>query len=151
MGDGKQGTKYLSLNSIFRGHARPQDTDGLCIRLQYYRGPEGWAAIYWQYPDGNWGEQAGRRITGATRVSFWASGETGREVVEFKAGGIRGKYRDTFEVSLGRITLSQQWKAYTIDLKGADTSSVIGAFCVVLVSDPLSPKAIIYLDDIRYE
>jgi hypothetical protein len=151
MGDGKEGTRYLDLNTVFRGRPRPQDTDGLTTRISYSAGPQRWAGIYWQYPDSNWGDMPGRRVRGATKISFWAAGDTGREIAEFKAGGIKGKYSDSFEVTLGKISLSQQWKHYSIGLVNVDTASVIGAFCIVLVADPLLPRTVVHLDGVRYE
>jgi hypothetical protein len=151
MGDGKDGTRYVSFNPAFRGRPRPGDSDGLTTRISYTPGPQRWAGIYWQYPDSNWGDRPGRKVIGAKRISFWAAGETGREVVEFKAGGIRGKYSDSFEVSIGKVSLNQQWRHYTINLAGVNMSTVIGAFCIVFAADPLLPTSIVHLDAIRYE
>jgi hypothetical protein len=92
---------------------------------------------------------------GISKVTFWARGETGTEVVEFKAGGIdnrKKKYRDSFEVTLGQVTLTKEWKRYQIDLSGADLSSVIGGFCWVASADYSSAKKItFFLDDILLE
>jgi hypothetical protein len=151
MGDGREGEKYLSYNSVFRGRPRPGNTNGLTTRIAYTAGPQRWAGIYWQFPESNWGERSGRRISGAKRIVFWAAGETGREVVEFKAGGIRGRYSDSFEKSLGKVSLSQRWKQYSMPLAGLDTSAVIGAFCVIFSADPLLRVSVIHVDAIRYE
>jgi hypothetical protein len=75
--------------------------------------------------------------------------------VEFKAGGIENsskKYHDSFEVTLGRVTLTREWKQYQIDLSGADLSSVIGGFCWVASADYNSgAKMTFFLDDILLE
>ena len=63
-------------------------------------------------------------MTGAQAISFLAQGEEGGEIVEFKSGGISGKY----EVSLGAVPLSDSWQSHTIDLSGQNLSNVIGAF-----------------------
>jgi len=128
IGDGKHGTKYLSLepkNTDINGESR------IALRIVYSAGPEGWAGVYWQYPDGNWGGQPGLSFVGAREITFLARGVNGSEVVEFKSGGIRGQYSDSFEVSLGKVALTKEWKNYRIDLQGKDLSSVIGAFAWV--------------------
>ncbi len=85
-------------------------------------------------------------------MTFWAKGETGNEIVEFKTGGIQGqKYEDSFVKSLGRIKLSQSWKQYDIDITDQDLSSVIGAF-VWVASKDTNPKGLtFYLKDIYFE
>ena len=75
-------------------------------------------------------------------------------MVEFKAGGIHDRtkrYKDSFEVSLGRIPLTREWQQHRINLEGKDLSSVIGGFCWV-ASQPANPDGLtFYLDDIRFE
>ncbi|MDP3297127.1 MAG: hypothetical protein Q8N09_05975 [Thermodesulfovibrionia bacterium] len=154
MGDGEYGTRYIQLNTAFKECNRTGDTDGLCIKISYQPNKKGWAGIYWQYPDSNWGDQRGRRIMGDRRIIFWAKGERGGEVVEFKAGGINAPnkpYRDSFEVFRGRIVLTGEWRRYEISLSGQDLSNVIGAFAWVASRDTNPGGVTFYLDDIRYE
>jgi hypothetical protein len=125
MGDGESGTEYLMLESVDANVAGNPQT---ATHFTYARGPQGWAGVYWQYPDKNWGTQPGINLTGASRVTFWARGQNGGEIVEFKAGGIRGQYEDSFEKSLGRMALTDEWQMYVIDLSGLDLTSVLGAF-----------------------
>jgi hypothetical protein len=155
MGDGEKGTRYVQLNTGFTNCNRSDDTDGICIQINYQPDPhgKGWAGIYWQYPDGNWGDQPGRRIAGAQRIVFWAKGERGGEIVEFKAGGINDPnkpYQDSFEVAR-RIRLNREWSRYEIPLSGQDLSHVIGAFAWVASRDANPGGVTFYLDDIRYE
>lgn len=74
-------------------------------------------------------------------------------MVEFKAGGIetmKHKHRDSFRATLGRVTLTKEWREYSIDLTGADLSSVIGGFCWVASADYNTGAGVVfYLDDIR--
>lgn len=141
MGDGEYGEGYITFTRSMEH-----------IKITYTPGPRGWAGIYWQFPDGNWGTQAGRNLTGAQRLTFWAKGETGTEIVEFKTGGIRGqKYEDSFEKSLGRIKLSQSWEQYEIDLTDQDLSSVIGAFAWIASKDANPGGLTFYLKDIYFE
>ncbi|NIM13974.1 MAG: hypothetical protein GTO45_18165 [Candidatus Aminicenantes bacterium] len=154
MGDGEYGEKYIQLAEAWKEnpHSAP-----LCIRITYTPGPKkGWAGIYWQNEPDNWGDEPGDNLQkiGYKKLTFWARGENGGEVVEFKAGGINapGKaYRDSFEVNLGKVVLEKTWKQFTIDLEGQDLSSVIGGFCWV-ASRAANPKGLtFYLDDIYYK
>jgi len=112
-----------------------------------------WAGVYWQNPANNWGDrQGGYDLTGATKLTFWARGEEGTEIIrEFKMGGISGAYPDTDTASIGPIVLTKEWKQYTIDLEGMDLSYIIGGFCWVASSLDNPQGAVFYLDDIIYE
>jgi len=141
MGDSEYGEKYITSTK----------SEGY-IKIAYAIGPKGWAGIYWQYPDSNWGNQPGRNLIEAKRITFQAKGETGNEIVEFKTGGIRGqKYEDSFEKSIGLIKLSTDWKQYEIDLTDQELSSVIGAFAWVASKDA-NPKGLtFYLKEIYFK
>lgn len=146
MGDGEQGTTYLSLNGV---NADVNGAKKVVTRIEYRPGSKGWAGIYWLYPDKNWGDKPGKSLVGAKKITFLAKGEKGGEVVEFKSGGIQGKSSDTLDVSIGKIALSSTWQKYTIDLSNQDLSNVIGAFAwFVSASDNENNKVIIYIADI---
>jgi tetratricopeptide (TPR) repeat protein len=106
----------------------------VATKIDYKKGNKGWAGIYWQHPDGNWGDRVGFSLVGAKKISFYAKGERGGEVVEFISGGISGEgksYQDGFRKSTGAVVLNATWTKYIIDLsdlKDAQLSSVIGAF-----------------------
>jgi hypothetical protein len=85
-------------------------------------------------------------------ISFLAKGESGGEVVEFKSGGISGRYRDSYEVSLGKVILKDEWTKYTINLSSSDLSSVIGAFAwVIASSDNERSEVTTYLANVQVE
>jgi hypothetical protein len=128
-----------------------------CIRIEY-RDNSGtrWAGIYWQNPANNWGTVlgAGYNLQGATKLTFWARGEKGGEIInEFKVGGISsGEYIDSDSASIGPIRLTKEWKKYEIDLRGKDLSYIIGGFCWATNIDVNDPQGIVfYLDEIKYE
>jgi hypothetical protein len=159
MGDGakKEATKYIQLLEACREnpHSAP-----LCIKITYTPGPDGWAGIYWLNKPDNWGQKPGENFQriGYKKLTFWARGENGGEVVEFKAGGIDARkrgdeyiYIDSFEVSPGKFVLDNDWKQYTLDLEGKDLSSVIGGFCWVANRAANSKGLTFYIDDIYYD
>jgi hypothetical protein len=149
MGDGEFDTKYLS----FRHEGSTVDGKAVTvIRIEYRQGPKGWAGIYWQYPDGNWGKKPGKSLLGAKRISFYAKGERGGEIVEFKSGGITDyRYRDSFEKSLGKQPLSSSWTKYVIDLSKENLSSVIGAFAWVAAGSDNNGNIITYIANLMVE
>jgi hypothetical protein len=116
----------------------------------------GLGGVCWQNRPGNQGELApGDDLSskGYRRVSFWARGGKGGEVVEFRAGGlgnVKTRYQDTFDVSLGKVRLEPKWREYSLFLNDADLSSVITPFCVVIEVGPNPDGALVYVDDIVY-
>ncbi len=113
----------------------------------------GWAGVYWQNPANNWGyRKGGFDLTGATSLTFWARGENGGELIgEFKMGGISGEYPDSDSTGVGPITLTKEWKQYTIDLTGCDLSYISGGFCWSTSRMDNPGSITFYLDDIKYE
>jgi len=154
MGDGEYGRKYITFDGACESNPRSEPT---CIKIKYTFGPVRWAGIYWQNKADNWGDLPGNNYSKKriTKVTFWAKGETGKEVVEFKSGEIYNpnkKYHDSYNGTTGRITLTNEWKKYEIDLEGADLSSVIGGFCWVASRDYNSRDSItFFIDDIFFE
>jgi hypothetical protein len=152
MGDGETpGAKNVQLDEAWKvnPHSGP-----ICIRVRYSPGPTGWAGIYWQNKAANFGNSPGENFSraGYKRVTFWARGENGGELVEFKAGGITGKtYTDSFEATTGKVALDRKWQPYEIKLEGKDLSSVIGGFCWVASKTANERGLTFYLDDIYYE
>jgi hypothetical protein len=155
MGDGEDpGRQWLDLDesSTSNPHSTPS-----CVKVSYRSGgTQGWAGIYWQNVPNNWCRSPGADFSqrGFTRISFWAKGENGGEVVEFKAGGIRncaagGDYSDSFETGVRRITLDTVWRQYSFDLSGKNLNSVIGGFCWSAPA-PAAGNKIFYIDDVYY-
>jgi hypothetical protein len=128
-----------------------------CIKVVYSAKQtqgNGWTGIYWQNPPNNWGSiKGGFDLTGANKLSFWARGETGNEVIDkVKIGGIgqSAPNKDTAIVEIGPIQLTKEWKEYTVNLAGSDLSYISGGFCFV-VSSRLNPNGCtFYIDDIQY-
>jgi hypothetical protein len=119
------------------------------------RGGNNWAGIYWwDPPDADWANKdGGFDLSCASKLTFWAKGSKGGEKGEFKVGGLTGKYEDSLQpaLSTGPITLTNEWKQYTLPLEGSDLRHIIGGF-VWVTNRPGNPNgATIYVDDIRFE
>lgn len=154
MGDAETGDPYVSFDRYYRGARRPGDHDGLVTRIAYSAGPAGWAGLYWQWPDGNWGDSRGRSLS-ARRVAFSARGEMGGELVEFKVGGIGSDggraFPDSVDRSSGGIRLEPEWKRYEIELSDQDLSSVIGGFAWIVQARANTDPVVFYIDNARFE
>jgi len=154
IGDGTERRQYINFSDVdtVNPHSPPSS-----IKIVYSFGPTRWGGMYWQNEPDNWGDLPGTNFSGRgfTKVTFWARGETGTEVVEFKVGGIDNrtkKHRDSFRATIGRVALTKEWKQYHIDIGRADLSSVIGGFCWVASADYNKAKQIVFfLDDIFLE
>lgn len=140
-----------------------------CIRCeQILRSGDwgGWLFLNGWLPDGssvpqlNDGSMPGQGLdlSGASRLSFWARGEHGGEKVEFLTCGfgytgaesVNVDYPDSCpKQTLGRVTLTDSWKEYSIDLSGKDLSSIALGFGYALSEG--SGQCVFYLDDIRFE
>jgi hypothetical protein len=73
----------------------------------------------------NWTDPStmgGLNMCGATKVSFWAAGATGTELVSFFAGNVG------YSASLPNQTLRTTWTQYTMTLGGMPDSNVSVGF-----------------------
>lgn len=115
----------------------------------------GFAGICWKNQKGNEGRAPGDDLSGKgyRRISFWARGAAGGEVVEFRAGGLgnhKTRYRDSFDVTAGKIKITNQWKEHVIFVSDEDLSSVMTPFCAMFHREDNPSGAELYLDDIQY-
>lgn len=154
MGDGEYGRKYVEVQGAdtLNPHSPPT-----CTKIVYRFGPQRWAGVYWQNEPDNWGNLPGHSYAGRgfSAITFWARGETGTEVIEFKSGGVRSqgkKHRDSYAKTIGRVRLTTEWTEYRIPIVDLDLTSVIGAFCWVASQDYNRGEGVtFYLDDIAIE
>lgn len=115
-------------------------------------GPCGWSGVMWQNPPNNWGElDGGYNLTAARKLMFWARGEKGGEIVEFKLGGTLSNYPDSANLSTGDITLANEWTEYTLDLAGAELDYISAGFGFVVKQESSPEGCVFFLDNIRYE
>ena len=112
-----------------------------------------WAGCFWQNPANNWGDKAGGYdLTAYKRLTFYARGAKGGEkIAEFKVGGITGDHGDSDAQAIGPVTLTTEWKKYTIDLADKSLSNIIGGFAWSASRDDNPNGFTFYLDEIRFE
>jgi len=131
-----------------------EQSDSFCVKINYVPGNIGWAGIYWLNSPNNWCDGTDLSSEGYNQIVFYAKGENGGELIEFKAGDVKcpdnNQQRDSFSASLGRIRLTRDWQRYIINLHGKNMSNVIGIFCWV-ASGLANPNGLtFYLDDVLY-
>ncbi len=117
-----------------------------------YSSPDNWGGVVWQSPANDWGDvPGGYDLSGSDRVTFWARGDKGGEVVSFSLGliGRDKKFSDSGSGKLNKVVLTKAWKQYEIRLANQDLSRIKTGFAWVVAGSgaPLT----FYLDDIRYE
>jgi len=131
----------------------PSRSDHSCIRIHYsalQTNNFGWSGIYWQYPDGNWGDEHGKNLDWAKELTFWVKGEKGGEIISFKVGGI---VSDSVQppVEKNNLKLTTQWQKISIDITKRDLTNVVGGFCWVANKKNNPNGFTIFLDEIQYE
>ena len=143
MGDGE--TPGAIVDSMKCASPRPTTWIGHCHHYSWTPGTKKWAGVYWQFPDGNWGDLPGLPIPkGATKVSFEAWGDKGTEKIDFMVGM---KSVDGFTITDAQVPLTATPQRYELDLGGTTYDKVVGGFGWV----GKDTGAGFYLDDIRWE
>lgn len=120
---------------------------------------QGWAGIYWQSSQNNWGEKdTGFDLSDFNKLVFKAKGAKGGEVITtVKVGGITKtpggeavSFPDSTDVEIGPIRLTEKWQEYYINLTGKNLSYINGGLCLIFNADQTDEKQSIYLDEIYY-
>ncbi|HJT33283.1 MAG TPA: glycoside hydrolase family 2 TIM barrel-domain containing protein [Pirellulales bacterium] len=144
MGD----TKHISLTEDCATQPHGGRT---CLRAEF-KAADGWGGVVWQHPAGNWGDKPGGwNLGGAKRLTFWARGERGDEVVSIQFGllGADKRYHDSGKGEIPKARLSNEWQQFTIDVSQCDLSRIITGFAWVVAGQ--GKPVVFYLDDVRYE
>jgi hypothetical protein len=122
-----------------------------CMKCQF-KADKGFGGVAWQDPANDWGDvKGGHDLSGATKLTFWARGQTGGEMISFKMGilGKDKKFPDSDHAELSDVVLTPDWKQYSIDLADKDLSCIKTGFVWSLAS--AGRPVTFYLDDIQYE
>jgi exo-beta-1,3-glucanase (GH17 family) len=126
------------------------------IRCSFSRS-DSWSGVYW-LANGSW-EGPGINIYEIIglypiRLTFWARGMKGGEVVKFKIGGAGpGDDSIRFPPETNWIPLNIEWTQYTINLTNQNLSNIVGGFCFVTSGEknPGRDEINILIDDIKFE
>lgn len=108
----------------------------------------------WLYPEGNWGDEPGINLTkyNFKKITFYVKGETGKEKVNFGAGGnYERDYKDSFKVLRKEDPLPNYWVKREISLENENLSHVISGFYYSIDRSDDLPFTNFSLMDIQYE
>ena len=120
-----------------------------CLKVSYKAG-DGWAGVIWQDPPGDWGDlPGGYDLSGASKLTIWARGANGGEKVIFGFGILKGKKYNDSAGGETPVTLTNDWKQFTIDLTGKDLSCIKSGFHWTVAGQ--GKPVVFYLDDVQYE
>jgi len=133
------------------------------IEIRYDPGLEnevGWAGIYWQEPENNWGYYPeGYDLESFAQLRFRARSSQPGSQVQFFVGGV---YTGTHPSSIsepiyaieadsdGFVTLTAEWQEFHIALQNADLSHVIDGFGWVAAAEKTPTGVTVYVDDIVF-
>jgi hypothetical protein len=120
-----------------------------CLKITYSE-PGGWGGVVWQHPANDWGEKPGGfDVSGAEKFSFWARGDKGGEKVKFGYGliGNDKKYHDSSKGEL-EVTLTSEWKQYTLDLSERELSRIKTGFMWTVGGQ--GKPVTFYVDDVEF-
>ena len=123
-----------------------------CLQVKYAaEGEAGWAGVMWQNPANNWGTvDGGYNLSKAKKLSFWARGDKGGEIVEFILGGASSVFPDSDGLTTGDIKLTTEWKHYMLDVSKANLSYISSGFGFVLKQPQHPTGCTFYLDEVCY-
>jgi hypothetical protein len=139
--------KDLKVDMEFKDHKY----SGTASMKITYTNNGGWFGLGLVDPPDDWGDRPGGfNLSGAKKFTFWAKASSDKATGTFGYGMIdKGKpYYDTDKKSI-KITLTNEWKKYEIDLTGADLRCIRSGF--VLYSGGIGEPFSIWIDDIMFE
>ena len=144
MGD----TKAIQLDPAWTD--RPQ-SGKTCLRCKF-NANKGWGGVAWQNPPNDWGDRAGGYdLTRAKKLTFFARGEQGGEIVSFEFGVIphNKNFADTGKGRLEKVVLGKEWQRYEIPIANQDLTRIKTGFVWTVASR--GQPVVFYLDDILWE
>ena len=156
---GKDTSKFISSgwmgdysNLIFTNkcfNVKKRGTSSIRITYTPQEKSLGWCGIFWKYPHNNWGEKKGVNLSKYKKLTFWARGKEGGEIIDkFQVGGVEN---DTASVKTRPIMLTKEWQKITINLKKKDLSNIAGAFCFIVEKSDNPDGGTFYLDEIVFK
>ena len=140
--------KAIELDSAWAD--RPQ-SGKTCLRCAF-NANKGWGSVAWQNPPNDWGERAGGYdLTHAKKLTFFARGKQGGEVVIFEFGIIphSKKFPDTGKGRLEKVVLGKEWQRYEIPIADQDLTRIKTGFVWTVESQ--GRPVVFYLDRILWE
>ena len=126
------------------------------LKIEYSStGEKGWAGLFYQYPDKNWGEFPCRNLEGAKQITFWAKSDSPIRVEIYsgfgstEVGKANIKYTDSYEKYGLSAVLDGKWRKFSLDTSNLSTKSVCGPLAIVFTK--INGAGAVYIDDAYIE
>ncbi|MBN1897780.1 MAG: hypothetical protein JW827_03300 [Spirochaetes bacterium] len=120
-----------------------------CMKIEYSAETVGakWASLnFAQNPYNHWTSiRGGYDLSTAKKIYFYARGNKGDEVVEFRMAPLKGQQAKISK----RIELSKEWKKYELELNNK-FEDMAGGFSVLVKASDNSGTVTFYIDEIYY-
>lgn len=164
MGDHKD----IEKDDNYKENLLEDDPDRKCTKWVYTpkTNDKRWAGAYYQHPDNNWGDvndtagnsnvaYPGMNLVKCSKITFWARGDKGGEIVDFKTGGrpdAKVKYNNSFFIDSNNVELTTEWKKFEFDISEKNLSSVLWGFGWSASQNNVNGENLtFYVDEIRCE
>lgn len=126
-----------------------------CLKITYTPAQSGAAygtgLCLQQNPENYWGSlRGGYDLTRAKRIFFYARGEKGGEMIEFKIGRPKKQFEMNIKGTTGVITLTREWTLHDLDISGMKLDEIAGGFCFFISRENRGASVVFYLDEIYY-
>ncbi|MBU1076508.1 MAG: hypothetical protein KKH98_04405 [Spirochaetes bacterium] len=111
-----------------------------------------WTGLYFQVnPDSRWNtRRGGNDLNRAKRIYFYARGNNGKEVVEFKVAGHKEQTYTHVSKTTIKVRLTDKWEKYELDVTNMTLDEMAGGFCFVMNNHDNPKGCTFYLDEIYY-
>jgi hypothetical protein len=145
-GDARNRPSSLSIEEAF---VDPDEHCEYCFKIEFEPGVIGRAGAILK-------SDKAKNIQDAERMVLFARGESGTEVVRFKAGGkITGNVNGAepeYAFTSKNVRLDKEWQRFEIDLSAVDLSRITHAFEYEIVgSEEAQSPIVIYLKGITFD
>lgn len=125
-----------------------------CIRVEYKPGPSGVAGMAYRSDEGF-------DLSSAKKVTFYAMGKDGGEVIKFKAAGKTADKKEIsdkeifknvkFDKTTKEVTLTKEWKRMEIDLSKSDLKEITHPFGFEISKAKNNEDSVIYIKGVKYD
>jgi len=125
-----------------------------CIRVEYVTGPEGVAGMAFK-------SDQGFDLSTVKKVTFYAMGQDGGEVIKFKAAGKKVDNKEVSDIEIFKnvkfdkttkeVTLTTDWKRFEIDLSNSDLNGITHPFGFEISKDKNKADSVIFIKGVKYD
>lgn len=150
-GDAQLPFGYLKVHDGFIDTERHCE---FCIRVEYVPGPGGVAGMSFK-------NDVGFDLSTVKKVTFYAMGQDGGEVIKFKAAGKKVDQEALsnneifknvkFDKTTKEVTLTTDWKRFEIDLSNSDLNGITHPFGFEISKDYNQAGAVVFIKGVKYD